>query len=213
MFSGIVNGFAVVSSLLQKESFQTFSVVLPDELRVDINIGASVSIDGVCMTVTKIEGKNVYFDAMKETLERTTIGEVKEGTKVNIERSIKYGDEIGGHNVSGHVHGKAKIIKIDNTFENNCVMYFSVQHNIMKYLFSKGFVSLNGASLTLVDVDKRKNVISVYFIPETLRKTTFGIKKEGDHVNIEVDNQTQSIVDTVERYLNEKSGIIEEYSV
>ncbi len=208
MFSGIINGIAEVSSLQKKNSFQTFSVALTDELRVNLNIGASVSIDGVCMSVTKIEGANVYFDAMKETLDRTTIGEVKKGTRVNIERSVKYGDEIGGHYVSGHVHGKAEIVKIDNTFEDNCAIYFSVPQNLVKYLFSKGFISLNGASLTLVDVDKIKNIISVFFIPETLGKTTFGVKKEGDYVNIEIDNQTQSIVDTVERYLNEKSELI-----
>jgi riboflavin synthase len=204
MFSGIVNGYASVSSLQKKESFQTFSVALPNSLGAELKSGASVAIDGVCMTVTRIEGDNVFFDAMKETLERTTIGELQEGSKVNIERSIKYGDEIGGHEVSGHVHGKARIIKIDNSLENNCVIYFSVPENIVKYLFPKGFVSLNGASLTLVDVDKRKHLISVYFIPETLRKTTFGIKKEGDYVNIELDNQTRTIVDTVERYLADK---------
>ncbi|MCK5719990.1 MAG: riboflavin synthase subunit alpha [Thiomargarita sp.] len=204
MFSGIVNGFASISKLQKKEDFQTFTVALFDELQAGLKIGASVSIDGVCMTVTKIEDENVYFDAMKETLDCTTIGNLTIGSQVNIERSLKFGDEVGGHHVSGHVHGKAKIVKIDRSIEDNCIIFFLAPQNIMKYLFTKGFVSLNGASLTLVDVDKEKNLISVYLIPETLRKTTFGIKEEGDYINIEIDTQTQSIVDTVESYLAAK---------
>jgi len=206
MFSGIVNGIVTVSSISKKEYFQTFSLAIPDQLREKLEIGASIAVDGVCMTTTKIEGENVYFDAMKETLARTTLGQLNTGDWVNIERSIKYGDEVGGHTVSGHVHGKANIITVDNSNKDNCMMVFDVPQTLMKYLFYKGFVSLNGASLTVADINKAQNTISVYFIPETLQKTTYGTKKVGDDVNIEIDTQTQSIVDTVERYLEERSG-------
>jgi riboflavin synthase len=203
MFSGIVNGFYVVSNIINEKFFQTFSVSLPDELTKGLNIGASVAINGVCMTVTKIKGADVYFDAMKETLDVTTIGILRKGSNVNVERSIKYGDEIGGHTVSGHVHGTAKVIKVDRTYENNCFVDLLVSSQNIKYLFKKGFVALNGASLTVVDVDKKENIIRVSFIPETLRMTTFGMIQEDEHVNIEIDSQTQSIVDTVNEYLND----------
>lgn len=204
MFSGIVSGVVEVSSIARKDFFQTFSLAIPKELRQGLHIGASIAVDGVCMTVILIEGDNVYFDAMNETLERTTIGTLNKQSLVNIERSIKYGEEVGGHHVSGHVHGKARIKKIDTSLEDNYVIVLEVPQNLIKYLFAKGFVALNGASLTVVEADKTTNSISIYFIPETLRKTTFGMKKEEDFVNIEVDLQTQSLVDTVERYLDER---------
>ncbi|WP_069471573.1 riboflavin synthase [Candidatus Marithrix sp. Canyon 246] len=203
MFTGIIDGFSIVSNINKLENFQSFSVLLNGGLSRDLNIGASVSIDGVCMTVSKIDGEDIYFDAMKETLERTTLGLLEKGSNVNIERSLKYANEIGGHIVSGHVHGKAQITKIDKSNQNNCVMYFRVPERLIKYLFPKGFVSLNGASLTVVDVDTVNKSIKVSFIPETLRNTTFGLKKINEDVNLEIDSQTQSIVDTVERYLNE----------
>ncbi len=202
MFSGIVQGYTNVTNLLKKPYFKNFSIFLEDNLINGLDLGASVSIDGVCMTVVKIEGSNVYFDAMKETLECTTLGALELGDTVNIERSVKYGDEIGGHQVSGHVHGKARIMDIDRTIENNVIISFQVPIEWIKFLFPKGFVALNGASLTLVDVERERNIIKVSFIPETLRQTTFGIKEIGDQVNLEVDQQTQSIVETVERYLS-----------
>jgi riboflavin synthase len=208
MFSGIVNGIVAVSNISKKEHFQTFSLAIPNNLREKLEIGASIAVDGVCMTTTKIEGNNVFFDAMKETLARTTLGQLNPGDWVNIERSIKYGDEVGGHQVSGHVHGKTNIITIDKSHEDNCMMVFRVPQALMKYLFYKGFVSLNGTSLTVAEVNKIQNTISIYFIPETLQKTTYGTKKIGDEVNIEIDTQTQSIVDTVERYLEERNGQI-----
>ena len=152
------------------------------------------------MTVTSIDGNNVSFDAMEETLKKTTIGELKEGDHVNIERSAHIGDEIGGHNMSGHVSTIATIVDIHES-ENNKAMTFKVIPFWMKYLFSKGFVSLDGASLTVVDADKEEGTFQVWFIPETLRLTRFGSKQVGDHVNVEIDPQTQVIVETVENIL------------
>jgi len=204
MFTGIVQAYVEVSEVLEKQDLTTFSLTFPEELLEGLEQGASVAIDGVCFTTTNVEGKRVFFDAMKETLQRTTIGHIKEGKYVNVERSFKIGDEVGGHIVSGHVHAKVEIIKVDTSIPNNHIITFKVPHHLMKYIFSKGYVALDGVSLTLVDVNKTDDTFTVYLIPETLKRTTFGIKGKGEWVNIEIDTQTQTIVDTVERVLAEK---------
>lgn len=203
MFSGIVQGHTHVTRVIERENLTSFSLHLGDELIDGLKIGASVAIDGVCMTVVRVDGNEAYFDAMKETLDKTTLGSLKAGDKVNVERSVKVGDEIGGHYVSGHVHGKARITKIDTDTENNTIISFQMPSNLTKYTFDKGFISLNGASLTIVDVDRARDTLRVSFIPETLRKTTFAEKVLGSEINIEIEQQTQAIVETVERYLAE----------
>ena len=142
------------------------------------------------------------FDAMQETLVKTTIGSLKQGDQVNVERSAKMGDEIGGHVVSGHVSTMAEIVDVAES-ENNKVVTFHVEPQWMRYIFSKGFISLDGASLTVVDADKEVGTFKVWLIPETLRVTKFGSKKVGERVNVEIDPQTQVIVETVERVLTD----------
>lgn len=140
---------------------------------------------------------------MEETLRKTTIGSLKEGNVVNIERSATMGEEIGGHIMSGHVSTTAEIVAVE-TPENNKAMTFRVEPIWMKYIFSKGFIGLDGASLTVVDADKGKATFQVWFIPETLRLTKFGEKNVGDWVNVEIDPATQTIVDTVENLLKDR---------
>ena len=132
-----------------------------------------------------------------ETLQRTTLKQLGKGDFVNIERAARFGDEIGGHLLSGHIMGTAHIESIERT-AHNCVMWLRCSLEWGKYLFSKGYIALNGASLTLVDVEKATGLFSVHLIPETLRQTTLGAKKAGDLVNIEIDAQTQAIVETIE---------------
>jgi riboflavin synthase len=151
----------------------------------------------------KIDSETVAFDIMEETLCKTTIGQLKPGSRANIERSFQVGTEIGGHLVSGHVTGTAEIVKVENP-ENNQVVTLQVPHEIMAYIFPKGFVALDGASLTVVGVDKASNTFTVWLIPETLRRTTFGWKREGDLVNLEIDSRTQAIVDTVKELMKEQ---------
>ena len=201
MFSGIVQTTSKVTHVAENPNLKSFSVHLDDEMKDSLAIGASVAIDGVCMTVVKIEGNDIYFDAVQETLDKTTIGILSEGNQVNVERSIKLGDEIGGHHVSGHVHGKGKIVNIDKSLDNNCVISLQLPAELIKYTFEKGFVALNGTSLTIVDVDHEDKIIRVSLIPETLKQTTFSNKKVNDEVNIEIEQQTQTIVDTVEKTL------------
>ncbi len=196
MFTGIVKGKFPVVMILDKEGLRSFIVVLSNELVEGLVVGASVAVDGVCFTVTVIDHNRVSFDAMEETLRKTTIGSLKEGDFVNIERSARMGDEIGGHRMSGHVSTMAEIVDVHES-EHNKAVTFKVDPEWMRFIFSKGFISLDGASLTVVDADKSQGTFQVWFIPETLRLTKFGEKKFGDRGNVEIDSQTQVIVETV----------------
>ncbi len=203
MYTGIVHGAYPLTSVIRKTGLSQLSLELPKALLEDISIGASVGLDGVCMTVTEIKGQQLSFDAMQETLTLTTLGGLEVGDLVNVERSAKQGAEIGGHNISGHVDGCAEIVAVEQT-ENNCSLHFRLPPKLTKYVFKKGFIGVNGCSLTVADYQRGEGCFSVCLIPETLRVTNLGQKGVGDWVNIEVDRQTQVIVDTVERVLAER---------
>jgi len=202
MYTGIVQGKFKVTKVDRKPGLHTLQVQLGEALLEGLNNGSSVGVDGVCLTVAGIDGSHVRFDVMMETLNLTTLAGVEAGSWVNIERSAKAGAEIGGHPISGHVDTKAKIVSIERP-ENNWVMRFAVAPKWMRYVFSKGFLSVNGCSLTVVNADKAKGEFDVWLIPETLRLTTFGEKQPGDEVNIEVERQTQVIVDTISDLLKD----------
>ncbi|MBC8950533.1 MULTISPECIES: riboflavin synthase subunit alpha [Xenorhabdus] len=202
MFTGIVQGKAPIVAIDEKMHFRTHVVKFPAELLRGIETGASVSHNGCCLTVTKIDGDLISFDLMKETLRLTNLGELRVGDLVNLERAAKFGDEIGGHLMSGHVITTAEIAKIF-TSENNHEIWFRIHDKqLMKYILHKGFVGIDGISLTIGDVVN--NRFCVHLIPETLERTTLGKKRLGEKVNIEIDPQTQAIVDTVERILSQK---------
>lgn len=203
MFTGIIQGKYSVNKINEKENLKTFVVEFPEGNLDGLKIGASVAINGACLTVTKIDDQLVSFDAMLETLEKTNLGEIREGDVVNVERSARMGDEIGGHVMSGHVIGTAEIIKIE-TPENNHVVTFKIDQDLMKYVLDKGFIGVDGASLTIVNPDKEKGTFDVWLIPETLRLTAYENRKVGDRVNIELDSRTQTIVDTVEQIMKDK---------
>lgn len=204
MFTGIVQGIAQIHSIEEKSHFRTQVVKMPQELMENLEIGASIANNGVCLTVTKIEGNLASFDLMTETLRITNLGQLQQGDFVNIERAMKMGDEIGGHILSGHVYTMAKVIKRIAS-ENNLQIWFELPDpNLMKYVLTKGFIAVDGISLTIGEV--KTNAFCVNLIPETLHRTLIGKREEGDFVNIEIDPQTQAIVDTVERYLAHKNG-------
>lgn len=205
MFTGIVTGTFPIVSLTRKPGLATFAVELDPPHAADLKPGASVSLDGVCMTVTKVDGTRAWFDAAAETLARTTLGAAAEGRRLNVERSARAGVEIGGHPISGHVDATAEIVAIERP-ENNCVITFAVPRAYARYVFNKGFIALNGCSLTVCDLDKATGQFRVFLIPETLRLTTFGAAKPGDRVNFEIDRQTQIIVDTIQAALENAVG-------
>lgn len=199
MFTGIVQGTARVVSIEEKPNFRTHVVELPDAMLPGLETGASVAHNGCCLTVTEIHGNQVSFDLMKETLRITNLGEIIVGDKVNVERAAKFNDEIGGHLMSGHIMTTAEITKILSS-ENNRQIWFRVQHpELMKYILHKGYIGIDGISLTVGEVTATK--FCVHLIPETLQRTTLGERRIGQRVNIEIDPQTQAIVDTVERVL------------
>ncbi|MDY4594679.1 MAG: riboflavin synthase subunit alpha [[Pasteurella] aerogenes] len=199
MFTGIVQGTAQIHSIDEKSNFRTQIVKMPQELLADLEIGASVANNGVCLTVTEIKQDLVSFDLMQETLKITNLGQIKVGDLVNIERAMKMGDEIGGHILSGHVYCTAKVVERLPS-ANNLQIWFELPNiDIMKYVLTKGFIAIDGISLTIGEVKAQSFCVNL--IPETLHRTLIGKREIGDLVNIEIDPQTQAIVDTVERYM------------
>lgn len=200
MFTGIVQACVPIVALERKPGLTTLTLELPEAYARNITRGASISVDGICLTVTTIDGARVRFDAMVETLDRTTLGQRELGDRVNIERAARIGDEIGGHLMSGHIHGTATVVAEDLQ-ENNRALTFEVPEALMEYIFDKGYIALDGCSLTICDVDRAQRRFRVFFIPETLAVTTFGHRAIGDAVNVEIDSQTQTIVETVKAVL------------
>lgn len=198
MFTGIIQGTAEIIAIDEKINFRTHTVRLPSGSTKGLEPGASVAHNGCCLTVTKIDGDLISFDLMHETLRLTNLGEVKVGDHVNVERAARFGDEIGGHAMSGHIITTANVVKL-NESENNYQIRFEIDPQYTKYIFTKGYIGIDGISLTVGDVED--NQFEVNLIPETLQRTTIGSYQIGDRINIEIDPQTQAIVDTVERSL------------
>ncbi|NRP09537.1 MULTISPECIES: riboflavin synthase subunit alpha [unclassified Marinobacterium] len=201
MFTGIVQGVATVTALTPADNFMTLQLEFPENCCDNFQIGASVGLNGTCLTITSFEGNRAKFDAIQSTLELTNLGDLQVGSLVNFERAAKIGDEIGGHLMSGHICDRVAITAIEKT-ETNCRVEFDRPSQWAPYLLDKGFVGLNGCSLTMTQVTDDR--FSVWLIPETLERTLFGKAKVGDLINLEIDPQTQAIVDTVERYLQER---------
>ena len=200
MFTGIVAGTSPIINVEQKDIVRSLTLNL-EGFVMGLEIGASVSLDGVCMTVVSIDGNLVTFDAIEETLNRTTLGKLGVGSLVNIERSLKMGDELGGHIISGHVLTTAKILQIVNKGEGIDMMIENPPE-VNHYILEKGYISIDGMSLTIGKVSEDN--FSLHIIPETLRITTIGQKNVGDYVNIEIDSRTQAIVDTIRKSMEVK---------
>jgi riboflavin synthase len=204
MFTGIVQGTATLVSVTDKENFRTFEMALPPELCEGLQTGASVAHNGACLTVTAIESSHVWVDLMRETLRLTNLGAVEVGDRINIERAARFGDEIGGHAMSGHVVCMAELVELEEA-PNNRRLWFEVPAAHGRFLFDKGYVGVDGISLTIGEVRPGDGAAAPRFcvnlIPETLARTTLGDRKPGDYVNLEIDPQTQAIVETVERVM------------
>lgn len=206
MFTGIVQGTGTVVSIDEKPNFRTHVVRLPEDMLDNLQLGASVSHNGCCLTVTEVNGDLVSFDLMKETLRLTNLGDLNVGDQVNLERAARFNDEIGGHLMSGHIICTAEVAKI-LTSENNRQIWFRMPHeDLMKYVLHKGYIGIDGISLTIGEVTRTR--FCVHLIPETLQRTTLGTKRLGDKINIEIDPQTQAIVDTVESVLASREAAI-----
>lgn len=205
MFTGIVQGQFPVIAIAEHPGLHSLTVALPAPLHRELNIGVSIAINGVCLTLTAVDGENAIFDIMQQTLSLTNLASLHVGDRVNVERSTRYGAEIGGHILSGHIDSLATVVSVDIP-ENNRFVTYQAPRELMKYIFDKGFIGLDGCSLTVAAVDARQSQFTVCFIPETLRITCHSSRNSGDTVNLEIDRQTQAIVDTVERYLSQQQA-------
>ncbi|OBU28982.1 riboflavin synthase [Photobacterium kishitanii] len=201
MFTGIIQGIAQVVSIDKKQNFQTHIIRLPRDMMQGLSLGASVAHNGCCLTVTGFDDQLVSFDLMQETLNVTNLGLLNVGDYVNVERAAKFGDEIGGHAMSGHIMATA-IVSAVKTSENNHQIWFSVPPQLIKYIFAKGYIGIDGISLTIAEVGD--GYFSVSLIPETLQRTNLKNRIINDVINIEIDPQTQAIVETVERMMANK---------
>lgn len=201
MFTGIVAGTGTIREMSGEEVIRIvidFQSVTTNNLQT----GASVSIDGTCLTVVQINSPNISFDVIPETLEKTTLGNKSAGSPVNLERALKMGDELGGHLLSGHILGMGEITERIQGKEN-LDLRISCPNHIMKFVQEKGYIAIDGISLTIGNVDETS--FSLHLIPETIALTTIGTKQIGEKVNIEVDSMTQTIVTTVERILEARN--------
>ena len=205
LFTGLVQGKARVESFENlNDEFARLTLRFPGNALEGISLGASVAVNGTCLTVTAVDGDAASFDLIVETLRATNLGKLIAGSEVNYERSARVGDEIGGHTVSGHVHCTAEIVEVVDSEHNRKVVFETSDRALIKYVLPKGFIAIDGCSLTVGDVDKATGRFNVWLIPETLRVTVFGAKSIGDTVNVEIESQTQVIVDTIERYMTER---------
>ena len=183
MFTGLVESMGQVTQLIPEGPGVRLTVKCPI-VSDGVALGASISINGCCLTVIAIDGEQLSFEAGEETLSKTNLGKLKQGSLVNLERSLQVGDRLGGHFVSGHVDAVGTVDqRIDD--EDWSTIFFKVPSRLTKQMASKGSVAVDGISLTLVDVEAER--FSVALIPHTLDVTTLGQRKVGDQVNIETD--------------------------
>jgi riboflavin synthase len=206
MFTGIVQGVAQVAAVTDRPGLRSFTLAFPPGFCAELAVGASVAVDGVCLTVTERVGADAAsFDVMQQSLALTTLGTLEAGSRINVERAARENAEIGGHPLSGHVDFQGRIAAVRRP-ENNHVLRIAVPAPSMRYVFAKGYIAVNGASLTVAEVDRRAGWFEVWLIPETLRMTTFGDKREGDALNIEIERATQVLVDSIRAAVDERLG-------
>ena len=183
MFSGIVEEIGAVRQIVSKENLSVLEIQARTAMK-EVKRGASIAVDGVCLTVRDIKGKTLVFDMMRETLMGTTLGLLKKGNPVNLERALKANSRIDGHFVTGHIDAigtvKKKIVE-----KNYIELQIESRRDVIKYVAVKGSVCLDGVSLTVGKVSKK--YFSVHLIPFTNDHTTLGRKKVGGRVNIETD--------------------------
>jgi riboflavin synthase len=201
MFTGIIQGTGTIIDINKNNSVLNLDVKIPQPIAKRLTIGDSLALDGVCLTVTGISDGNVSFDVVNETQNRTIISNYNKNSVINLETSLEFGQQVGGHLVSGHVQalGTIKEVEINGDTKN---ILLEIPDDYCKYIFEKGYIAINGCSLTIGKVIK--NTFYVHLIPETLRSTNLDNLIYGDTVNLELDQNTITIVDTTERILGNK---------
>ena len=182
MFTGIIEELARVKSIDKIDNFYT--VQITSAFSDEINIGDSISVNGVCLTAKKIGDSFFEVDIIKETLDKSSLKTISDKSYVNLERSMKVSSRIDGHIVQGHVESVAEIVDL-KSFDNQTNFTIEIDENYLKYCIKKGSITLDGISLTIAEI--KNNHITVAIIPHTLDNTTLKFKKIGDFVNLETD--------------------------
>ena len=186
MFTGIITGTGKIKKIEKNTKNQSAIKVLVDlgKNSRGLKIGQSVALNGVCLSATKISKNLCMFEMIDETMKKTDLGNLKVGSLINIERSLKIGERLEGHFVLGHVDGVATITKIEQK-PKEVKVWFKIPKKLVKYVVEKGSIALDGISLTVVDT--KNDLASVCLIPHTIKVTNFKSKKVGDKLNIETD--------------------------
>ncbi len=203
MFTGLIQDTGTIQSITNNREGREF--VIRTALIADIKIDDSVATNGVCLTATQIQDGTYRCQAIPMTLEKTTLGQLKEGDKVNLELSLRAQDRLGGHMVQGHVNGVGQIIDIKDmgkTWE----FRVSFPTDLRKYMISEGSIAIDGISLTIARLSETELTLAI--IPHTLEKTTLGSKKIGDSVNVEVD----MVAKYIENFLQRGNARAEEWA-
>lgn len=203
MFSGIIDKIGTVHSATAAADGRTLTIEAADYWQ-DLPIGASVAVDGVCLTLTRAEGAIATFDVIAETLRRSSLGRLSAGDRVNLQKSMVVGDRIDGHFVQGHVDAVARVAKIERG-GGEAVWWFAPDGDAMRFIVPKGSVAIDGISLTVAAV--RDGRFGVALIPTTLEQTTLRQKTLGAVVNIETDILVRSLAHLLDRAGNGASGI------
>ncbi len=196
MFTGLIQDIGTIRLIDDNGSDKRIVI----ETNIDLNkrsVGASIACSGCCLTVVEVKGKSFSVDVSAETLFVTALSEWKLGDKVNIEPSLRLGDEMGGHIVSGHVDGIATLESIKPDGESYRLR-ISVPEELSGFIASKGSVALDGISLTVNEVEE--NIFGVNIIPHTWEKTTLSLKSVGDSLNVEIDMLARYVTRMMERY-------------
>ena len=202
MFSGIVQEVGIIDSLVAGNEHLTITINCSKNFAKDKKVGDSVSVDGVCLTITKKTNSSLTFDAVKETLERTIIKNYAKGSYVNIESSLSFGGSVGGHLMSGHIHLKGIVKEVLIVGDSKDIV-IDTSPEWSKYLSEKGYIGINGCSITIGKIHDSR--FQIHLIPETLKTTNLDNLVFGDEINLEIDQSTIAIVDTTERILKNKT--------
>lgn len=201
MFTGIVSGKGYVHKIIKSKDYISLIIKAPKGFSKNLIKGASVSVNGVCLTAKKGKTDILEFDVIEETLQKTNLKNLSKSSRVNLERSMTAKTEIGGHLVSGHIHGTGEVLKVINR-QATKDLQIKIPTSLREYFFYKGYVALNGCSLTIGKV--LKTSFYIHLIPETVSVTTFKDIKQGDLINIEVEQATINTVETVKRVMSER---------
>ena len=207
MFTGIVEELGVVARRDPSGAFQRLALRASQVLE-DMKIGDSINIDGACQTVVEVSGGEFAVESVEETLRRTTLGGLRVGDRVNLERAMRLGDRLGGHLVSGHVEGIGRILKREER-PHNTVLTIGLPEELSRYVVPKGSIAVDGISLTVASVPDGAFAVSI--IPHTLRHTTLGERRSGDRVNLETDMIAKYVERLVERPFGSTSRLSEEW--